>query len=58
MSNQAIMLTTILGLFGLALMAMALYQWTLILQQQIDIERVRRANAEAVQVVSSNGIAS
>lgn len=58
MSNQAIMLTTILGLFGLALMALALYQWTLILQQQIDIERVRRANAEAVQVVSSNGIAS
>lgn len=58
LSNQAILLTTILGLFGLALMALALYQWTLILQQQLDIERVRLANADAVRAVSYNGIAS
>lgn len=58
MSNQAIMLTTILGLFGLALMALALYQWTLILQQQIDIERVRRESADGGLAVPSNGLAS
>jgi DNA polymerase-3 subunit alpha len=39
-------------------MALALYQWTLILQQQLDIERVRLANADAVRAVSYNGIAS
>lgn len=57
-SNQATLLTTILGLFALALMALALYQWTLILQQQTDIERVRRANTADVQAGSSSGIAS
>jgi hypothetical protein len=39
-------------------MALALYQWTLILQQQTDIERVRRANTADVQAGSSSGIAS
>jgi hypothetical protein len=45
MSNQAIMFTTILGLFGLVLMALALYQLALILQHQVDMEHVRRESA-------------
>ncbi len=47
----------ILGIFGLALLAVALYQWTLILQQHVDIERVRRESAERAHTVSSNGLA-
>jgi hypothetical protein len=48
-SAQAVVLTAILGLFGLVLTTLALYQWTLIQQLHDDTASVRRESADRAQ---------
>jgi hypothetical protein len=45
-SAQAVVLTAIVGLFGLVLTTLALYQWTLIQQLHDDTASVRRESAD------------
>ena len=53
--TQAFLLTTILSLIGLVLMALALYQWALILQHEVDMEHVRGESALLPQRPSFDG---
>lgn len=53
LSNQAIVLTTILTFFGLVLMAVAFYQWSLIQRQQVDIQRVRSESADRMSAINA-----